>query len=259
MSVVFTFNSVTSTTMGLTVIDIIKPIMPPQKETTVSIPGQSGIVQFSKKFVNNKIVVKCLMVGTSYADLVTKLQALSAYLYSDDDKVLSFDDESGKYYNAQHVDTVIGKRAYMYAYIDLVFNCNDPFLYDTSTTSDDQTITVNPTSKVLANAGQYYAFPVVTITFVQVQTHIYISNTSITTNRFDISKAFDIADVLVVDCKNKTITLNGTYSPAGFGDGGSEYADWLMLAAGNNTIVTGTDDATISVTVNISYEKVYLY
>lgn len=259
MSVVMTFNSVTSTTMGLTITDVQKPLMPPQKDVTVNVPGSSGVTQFSKKFIDNKIVVKCILIGTSYADLVTKLISLSGYLYSDEDKLLSFDDETGKEWNAQHIDTVVVKKTYKYAWLDLVFSCNDPFGYATTATSDDQTITVNPTTKVIANAGQYYVFPVVTITFVQAQTHIYVENDNISENRFDISKTFDIGDVLVVDCKNKTVKLNGTADYSGFGSGGDGLAEWLMLNTGNNSITIGSTDATISITVNISFDKTYLY
>jgi len=80
MSVVMTFNSVTSTTMGLTIIDVQKPVMPPQKEYTLDIPKFPGIVQSTKKFVDNNITVKCYLAGTSTADLVTKLEALGGYL-----------------------------------------------------------------------------------------------------------------------------------------------------------------------------------
>lgn len=259
MSVVFTFNSVTSTTMGLTVIDVIKPIMPKQKETVSDIPGRNGLLQMSKKFTSNEITVKCLLEGTSYSNLVTKLQALSVYLYSDEDKVLTFDDEVDRYWNAQHIDTVTIKKTYRYCIMDLVFTCNDPFGYAVTETTDSQTITSNPTKYNVTNSGSYYVFPVFTITFNANQSHIFVENTGISDNRFDISKTFVISDVLIVDCKNGTITLNGTYSPAGFGDGGEGIADWVMLSTGVNEIQVGTDDVTINATVAMAFNKIYLY
>ena len=71
MSVVFTYNSVTSTTMGLTVIDVNKPVIPPQHEQIIDIPKFSGAVQAYKKFIPNQIIVRCVLVGTSVADLVS--------------------------------------------------------------------------------------------------------------------------------------------------------------------------------------------
>ena len=259
MSVVMTFNSVTSTTMGLTIIDVQKPIMPPQNETTIDIPKYPGITQFSKKFINNTITVKGVLIGTSTADLVTKLEALGAYLYSDTDKTLSFDDQTDRDWQAQHIDTVIVARTYRFCFLDLIFKCNDPFAYDTTPTTDSQNITVKDTTYVVANGGQYYAYPTVTITFNATQTHVYVANNSISGNRFDISKAFQISDVLVIDCKNGTIKLNGVNSPAGFGDGGLTLAEWIILATGNNSLQVGTDDATINITIALSFDKPYLY
>ena len=259
MSVVMTFNSVTSTTMGLTVIDVQKPILPPQNETTIDIPKYPGITQFSKKFIDNTITVKGILIGTSTADLVTKLKALAGYLYFDADKTLSFNDETDRDWQAQHIDTVIIARTYRYCFLDLIFKCNDPFAYDTTPTTDSQNITVLDTTYVVANGGQYYAYPVITITFNAAQTHVYVENNTIVDNRFDISKTFNINDVLVIDCKNGTIKLNGTNSPAGFGDGGEGLAEWISLAAGNNELQVGSDDVTINITVALSFDKPYLY
>lgn len=262
MSVVMTFNSVTSTTMGFTVIEVQKPLIAPVEQTVINIPKYRGTYQSNRKFSTNEITVRGYVIGTSYADLVTKLKALSGYLYSETDETLSFDDESDRAYQAQHVETVITHKTYRVCYLDLIFTCHDPFAYDTTATTDSQTITSSGTTYVVANAGHTYAFPVITITFNADQQHVYVANNTIVddvANRFDISKAFSSGDVLVVDCKNGTIKLNGANSPAGFGDGGSELAEWIMLAVGSNELEVGTTDESINVDVDISFEKVYLY
>ncbi len=257
MSVTFTYNLVSSTTMGLTVIDVKKPIIPPQKEILADVPKYNGLVQFSKKFTSNNIVVKSLLTGTSYADLITKLKALSAYLYSDEDEQLIFDDESDRYYLAQHIDTVIGKRTYRYCYLDLVFTCNDPFAYATSGDTDTQSHASKGFTYNITNSGQYYAYGTVTITFHQSQTHIYVENKTVIGSRFDISKAFVNNDVLVVNAKTMSITLNGTYSPAGFGDGGTSSAEFILLATGINMFEVGTDDGTLDATIVTTFSKTY--
>ena len=88
---------------------------------------------------------------------------------------------------------------------------------------------------------------------------IGLQNDGIDDNRFDISKTFEIADELEIDCKNGTIKLNSVDSPIGLGDGGSELAEWVLLAKGNNSITVGTDDATIDIDINITFNKVYFY
>ena len=87
---------------------------------------------------------------------------------------------------------------------------------------------------------------------------IYIKNNSLTSNRFDISKAFVNNDVLVINSKTMAITLNGTYSPAGFGDGGTGVADYILLNTGVNELTVSTDDGTIDVDINTNFRKVYL-
>ena len=238
---------------------ILKSLMPKQNQTTIDIPKTSGLYQSSKKFESNQLTLRGLVDCTSYSDLMTKLQTLSAFLYSDSDKELIPSNADDRYYNVQYLDYVIIEERDDYALVDLIFNCNDPFAYDNTPSTDSQTITVIDTTYTVANGGHYYAFPEITITFNQAQTHVYISNSSITDNRFDISKVFLTNDVLIIDCKNRTITLNGSYSPAGVGDGGNSLAEWIKLATGDNDVVVGTNDATIDVDVDISFDKVYLY
>ncbi|MCL5069675.1 MAG: phage tail family protein, partial [Actinobacteria bacterium] len=103
-----------------------------------------------------------------------------------------------------------------------------------------------------------FAFPIIAITFKQSQTHIYLQNNNINDCRFDISKAFVSNDVLVLDTKTMSITLNDIYSPAGFGDGGTKKAEFIILRSGANEMQIGTDDATIKVDVNVFFRKTYL-
>ena len=259
MSIVFTYNSVTSTTMGLTVIDVVKPVMPGQSAKDIDIPKYPGLIQSSKKFSKNTITIKCIMVGTSESDLVTKLEALPGYLYSDTDESLSFDDQTDRYWNAQHIETVQVKRTYRFSFLDLIFTCNDPYAYDNTATTDTQEITSDDSTYSLTNGGNTYAYPTITIFFNQAQTHIYIENTSITDNRLDISQSFSASDELVIDCKNLTVKKNGAASMSGVGDGGESKAEFPILAAGANTIAVGTDDASIDVDITFSFNKPYLY
>jgi predicted phage tail component-like protein len=255
----FTFNGTSAASLGFTLTNIKKPILPPQKEITIDIPKYPGFISSSKKFTHNRIEVEGLLIGSGPTDLVTKLKAFAAFLYYDTDKQLIFDDESDRYYLAQHIDTVVTSRKYRFCELSLIFNCNDPFAYATSADTDNQEITVSGTQYAITNSGHYIAYPTILFFFNQVQSHIYIDNTSITDNRMDISKSFAMSDELLVDCKNLTIKLNNVNSPAGLGLGGSELAEFLMLDAGSNTIEVGTDDASLDVDVTISFNKAYFF
>lgn len=242
--------------------DVIKGLMPHQKEVSIDIPKISGYTQLDKKYIPRPVTLKGYIEGTSFANLLTRIENLAAFLYSDSDQQLIISDQTDRYYNAQYLDYYEVKKKDTYALIDLIFTCNDPFAYDTTPDTDSQSnITVNDTTYNVTNSGNYYTYPTITITFNQVQSHIYVQNNTVTGNRFDISKSFVNTDELVVNCKTGVITLNDSDSPAGFGDGGSEYAKLIILGFGDNAvnqIQVGTDDETIDMDVDMSWEKVYL-
>jgi predicted phage tail component-like protein len=253
------FNGTNLSTKYFYIYDIKKPLMPQQSLSTIDIPKRPGSIISSKKFKQNSIILYGFMECSSYDDLITKCENLSAFLYSDSDKQLISSKQSDRYWNVQYLNYDVIELKDTYALVNLEFTCNDPLAYDTTADTDTQTITVNDTSYTLANSGHYYAYPVINITFNDDQTHVYVANLSISENRFDISKPFVSGDVLIVDCKNGTIKLNGSTSMAGFGDGGLTLAEYILLGTGNNTISVGSSDATINVTVLISFNKTYLY
>jgi len=245
--------------------DIKKPLMPQQYQTTINIPKRYGLIQATKKFTTNTLILYGFIECIDYDDLTEKLQDLSAFLYSDTDKELISSKQTDRYWNVQYLNYDIVEQRDNYSLINLEFTCNDPFAYDTTPDSEPDgsppvnPIIINDTTFIVANGGHYYAYPVVTITFNADQTHIYVQNNNIDGNRFDISKAFEIGDELEVDCKNGTIKLNGNYAPQGLGDGGQGLAEWVMLAKGDNAISVGTADATIDITINLTWNKVYFY
>ena len=159
----------------------------------------------------------------------------------------------------QCIDLIPIERNPYHCDIDIIFTANDPLAYDNTPTTDSQTITVNGTQYVVANGGNHEAYPTITLTFNDAQTHIYIHNLSVTDNRLDIAKEFEAADILEINCKDSIIKLNSSNSPAGLGEGGSALAEMIMLTIGDNTLEVGSDDATINVDVDISFNKPYLY
>lgn len=240
-------------------LDFIKGLMPPQSQSTFNVPEIPGLIQVSKKFDPYIIMAKGFLEGSNYSDLLDKLDGLASFLYNDNDQQLILSTKTDRYFMAQYLDYVEIEEKKDYSIFGLNFTCNDPFAYDTTPDTDLQSsVIVDDATFSISNGGHYYVWPVITITFNQAMSHIYIENTSITDNRFDVSKSFVATDELEIDCKNKTIKLNGAHSPAGFGDGGDELAEWILLAKGSNTMKVGTTDASIDVDVDMSWRKVYL-
>lgn len=239
--------------------DIRKPLTPRQKVSTIDIPKRQNQIIAYKKFSENTLIAYGYVEGTSYDNTVTRMETLAGALYSDDDVELIPSNQTDRYWNGQYLDYNIVQVKDSYSIVNLEFTCHDPFGYAVTADDSDNTVTTLDDTFVIANSGHYYAYPVITVTFNQAQSHLYIENQNIADNRIDISKSFSANDELELDTKNETIKLNGTSSPIGLGDGGNSMAEFILLAKGNNTIAVGSDDETIDVSVNINFNKTYLY
>jgi len=252
----FSLGGVNISTKYFFPIHFVKGIMPPQTQYTLDPPGKSGVIQVRKKFEPRPVTIQGYMEATSHANLIARIQDLASFLYEDSDVELILSNESDRYYNAQYLDYVEVKRRKDYVLLDLVFECNDPFAYDTTPDTDTQSNATDGATFVITNDGHYYVYPTFTFTFNQSQTHISLQNNNITDNRFDISKSFESGDELEINCKDGTIKLNGSNSPAGFGDGGT--AEWVILKKGANELQIGTDDVSLDCDISTNFEKVYL-
>lgn len=255
----FSFKSIDASDLDFVTTRIINPPLARQIETIISIPKMVGYTQLSKKFANREIKVEGLLKCTSPADLITAIEAFSDFLFNEGDEQLIFNNQLTRYYNAQHIKTIELLREEYYAMLLLIFTCNDPLAYAVTGDEVDKTgITTKGYTWNVGNLGQYYAYPTITITFNQSQTHIYIQNNDIVDNRFDISKSFVNGNVLVINSKLMTITLDAVHSPAGFGDGGNSKAEFILLKVGDNEFEVSTDDATLDVDVKVNFNKSYL-
>ena len=260
MSVNATWDGTSMATKGWTGHNIDRDVLDKQIRYSLNPPDRDGIIEVRKKFPARVIKYSGRLSGTNYANLTgTIIPAFSTFMYKDSDVQLIFADETDRYFNAQVSKMKATRMESLFRFYDIFFICSDPFSYDTTPDTDTQSsVVVDDTTFVVANGGHYYAYPTITITFNQEQSHVYLQNNNVSGNRFDISKSFVATDELVIDCKAGTIKLNGSHSPAGFGDGGDESADWLVLAAGNNELQVGTEDATIDIDVETVINKVYL-
>lgn len=259
MSLDFSWDGTNVSTKGFTVHNVIKDVLATQNRFSFNPPDRDGIIEVRKKFPARIIRAEGRLTGTSYSNLkATIAPAFSSFLYKDSDVALIFSDETDRYFNAQVDKITVTRAESIFWLMNIDFICSDPFAYDTTATTDSQSITVNDTTYNISNAGHYYVYPTFTITFGEAMTHIYIENNTISGNRLDISNTFANADVLVINCKTGVITLNGTTTYTGVGDGGEGSAEFIALATGTNQLQVGTDDATITATVALSFNKVYL-
>jgi len=233
--------------------------LPSQKEISIDIPKIQGITQLYKKFTSRPMKIKGFIYGTSQANLDDKIDDLAEFLYSENDEPLIRNNFPDRYYNAQYNDYVEIDKDWASAQLELKFTLNDPFGYSLTPVNETETTTAKNHNWYHNNIGHFYSFPIVTITFHQNQSHIYLMNNTIAGCRFDITKAFLINDVLTVWGKDLSIKVNNVHSPAGFGDGGTGTAEYILFKKGINQLQVGTDDPTINVSVNINYRYVYFH
>ncbi len=252
------FGGTNLSTYAFYCYDVKKPLMPQQKQVAFDIPQVPGSIQISKKFTTYYIDLYGFIEASSHSDLISKINALAGFLYSDTDKALIVSNENDRYWNCQYLDYEEVNQFDDYTIIKLSFTCNDPLAYAVTPDTDSQTITTLDSTFNLTNSGHYYTYPTITVTFNQDQSHFYIENQTIEDCRFDFSESFVSGDVLIINSKTGVITLNGTAHYTGFGDGGDGAYQFIKLATGANLMCVGSDDATINIDVDTSFEKTYL-
>jgi len=259
MSLDFTFNTVLASTKGFTTHNVEKDPLEMMERTFVEPPKYPGAIELTQKFPKRIVGCDGRLVGTSYSNLVTSIiPAFSAYLHQTSDVQLKFSDESDRFFTAHFHRFRRIKKYSFFRLMELEFECAWPFA--SAVTADDNTQSGATKGKTWTetNNGHTYAYPTITITFNQSQSHIYIANNNVSGNRIDISKSFVNTDILILNSKTLNIGLNGSYSPAGLGDGGNESAEYIILGTGGNQLEVGTDDGTLDIDVQVWYRKEYL-
>lgn len=255
----FTLDSESAADVGFETRDFPKPLIPPQEQRLIELSGMPGAKQDSKKLKSYILPAEGILIADSPSELTEKIEDLKYFLYSDIDRKLILSNQTDRYYNVQYLDYVEILREATTLELLIKFTCNDPLAYAIEEDDEDELdIIVKGHQWDVVNGGRLFVWPTITVTFNQPQTHIYIKNNSIEDCEFNISKAFDTNDVLVIDCRNISIYLNGVYSPAGMGDGGNGMAIPIILKAGTNQIEIGTDDGSIDIDVNFNFRKLYL-
>ncbi len=255
----FTYDGVSAATKGFVTNKILIPDLPDAEEALINIPNQDGLVQIGKKFNARIIRIKGILEGSSFADLLTKIEAFNLFIFSQSDKQIIASYQTDRYYLGQKIKKEEIDKGGFSCDRDIQFKCNDPFGYAVTPNDNDETgIVVDGYQWTETYTGQYPVFPVITITFNQSQTHIYLSNTSVDGCRIDITKSFVNTDSLEISGRDVSIRLNDVNSPAGLGDGGDEKAQFPLLRIGANLMEIGTTDPTLDVDINVNYRKIFL-
>lgn len=201
----FTFNGVHANTHGLKVVTVDRSPLPAIENTMLEVPNINGAYFIKNKLKTRTIEMDVNIVGTSEADLRTKVRNIGAWLYSKQPAELLFDDENSMQYKAV-VDATSLQEVLKVGEGTLKFICPQP--YAEALTETSVTLTSNA-NKAITVGGNTETFGTVTVTFTGATTNFTVTHVA-TGKKVAITQVFKATDVLVIDFTKGYVTLNGT-------------------------------------------------
>jgi predicted phage tail component-like protein len=224
MSHGFTFNGVSSASLGVTMKSKNRQILPLANDSYLQIPGRQGSYLYPRELADRVIELDCGILQNSLENLRVKMRLISAWLYTANRASLSFDDEPGISYQAKLDKAIDLAQLYTMGTFTLEFRC-EPLAYGTLQTANFVTdaVTVN-------NAGTFPALPIFDATFTTTATEW---KAILGSSYVRVVNAFAIGNTLEIDCNTGKVLVNGTAA--------MNLLDWqnsvfFALAVGNNTL-----------------------
>lgn len=177
----FTFKGRHTSEFGLIVNSVQRSLLPPLEAKTIKIPNRAGEYFFgTEKGMRTFDVVMAMPIKSSSA-VWELVRDINAWLYSDEEEELIFDQEPTKsYYAFVSGESPLDKQ-YAYGAFSIKFVCPDPYAYGPDVESG--VITASPTDVTID--GYEPTFPVITATFNQPSTfftvatkdnHVHVGN-----------------------------------------------------------------------------------
>jgi len=171
--ITFTYDGNTSATLGVSVLNVVRPLYPEHKSNQLVIPGRPGSYYSGYEVDERAIKIEIALVSTSEANYRSAVMTLASKLRRPVPCWLSFSDEANKQYKA-----IIGPTDWTNLAIagrgTLNFICNDPFIY--GTTYADTGLSVGSNS--VTNSGLAPAYPFLTATATADSTHMRFTHQS---------------------------------------------------------------------------------
>jgi predicted phage tail component-like protein len=224
----FSLGGVTSSSLGLILIDKEIPFMPEIEEQSEEMPGLDGGYDFGIRYKPKIIPVTVRLLDSSSKFIYnTRLRNIaSAFNPRLGSKALIFDDENDKQYFARLNETFSPKRLGLISdEFTLSFICYDPFTYSVA-----EKDLANATSVTANNAGSHLGKPKLIITKTAGAGVLRNTRPDGTTEEITFLSSAP-AGVYTIDSKEQTTLLSGA--------GAYQYIDeerYFSLLGGNNVI-----------------------
>lgn len=195
--------------------------------------------------------------GSSQADLDSRIDTFKGYFRGKDKNLdITYAGSTRRYIATKNAVGVVRQQKQLWATFSVEFICTNPFGLDTSATalinqSNYTSATLTSTPTVGGTAP--YQLPVITITIDALTgtgDYIQIANDLNTQEMVIYGLGFTAGDVLVIDCVNRTVKLNGTEVDYN--------GTFLVLEPGSSSITYTDGFTTRQVDILVEYIKRYL-
>ena len=244
----FTFNGITSRSMGIKARLTSWQASPPLRNSFITIPGKPGVADFGSDGAERVIIVRCnIFPQLSFSTLVGVLDAVAEWLDPENGlKQLVLDDVPGRYFTARLSDVVDCERLVMSSgAFDLRFVCPDPFGY--AQTDESFTLTTTGSNTVTRTKGNTDSEPVYLLKgVISSSSSTYIS---LKTNNEELRVVGALAsgETLVIDSGKVTAkVVNAQGATLRNGLPLLSELNFPILRKGTNTVAITTTGATFT-------------
>lgn len=209
-------------------------------------------------YPSKKVTIGGVIKGSTQANLDSRLDTFKGYFIGKDKNLdITYGASTRRYVATANAVSVVRRQRALFATFQIEFLCTNPFGLDTSasdlfathTGSTVATFTETPT--VGGNAP--FQLPIITITLTALTgagDYVQISNDNNNQELLIYGQLLANGDVIVIDCVERTVTLNGNEIDY---DG-----TFLELEPGASSITYTDGFTTRTVTVAASYVKRWL-
>ena len=209
-------------------------------------------------YPSKKVSIAGVIKGSSQADLDSRIDTFKGYFIGKDKNLdIAYGASTRRYIATANTISVVRKQKALYATFAIEFICTNPFGIDTTATDlwaaktafTSATFTETPT----VGGTAPYQLPIFTITINSLTgagDYVLISNDNNNQEVMIYGQALANGDVIVIDCANRIVTLNGNEI--------DYYGVLLELEPGANSITYTDGFTTRSVDVEAEYTKRWL-
>ncbi len=246
-----------STRVGINTNKIEHTDIPAAVAQLLSLADTDGSVIPDITYPSRVVKVAGTIHGSTQADLDSRIDTFKGYFRGKDKNLdIAYGSSTRRYIATKNSVGISREQKALYATFTVEFICTNPFGLDTSATSlisslnyTSATLTSTPT----VGGTAPYQLPIFTITIDALTgdgDYIQIANDNNTQEMLLYGLGLEAGDVLVIDCVNRVVTLNGTEV--------DYYGTYLVLEPGANSITYTDGFTTRTVDIVAEYTKRYL-